>query len=246
MPGYKRCSRQTQTPLSPRRVSQTAGRTDRRPRLPQREAGKGMVWAVPWRARLPGQTQHPFAFMDRAAGTGLRLRSPMVPQTSWARAPALLTSVRCPQTNTTHPPHHCPKVGDQLGSPPEEPSPCRPGSPALDAAAPGSHDPWTAPCGAQRSTLRHPASGRALAWQRMWFLQDSHILQVTPGSGKRPPSRLPHPRPGATSLQRCCRGMTAIWDVCGPSTPRAVQGAQLPADKDLLKVLFSFSFCMGC
>lgn len=104
MLGYKCCSRQTQTPLSPRKASRTAGRTDGQPRLPQQEAEKGMAWAVWGRALLPGQTQHLPAFMDRAAGMGLCLGNPVVPKMSGARAPKCsLTSVWCPQTNTTHP-----------------------------------------------------------------------------------------------------------------------------------------------
>lgn len=66
-----------------------------------------------------------------------------------------------------------------------------PGTPALDT---------------RQSTLRHPASAWAVSWQCTWLLGDSPILQVTPGpaQGKAPSSRLPHPRPRATSLQRCC------------------------------------------
>lgn len=57
--GYKCCSRQTQTPPSPGRVSRTAGRTDRQPHLPRRQAGKGMAQGCASEGSAPGADPAP-------------------------------------------------------------------------------------------------------------------------------------------------------------------------------------------
>lgn len=238
MPGYKCCSRQTQTPLSPSRASRTAGRTDGGTASPATgRQGKAWHTAMPGRARLPGQTQHLSAFVDHTAGTGLRLGSPMVPQRGRVRAPVLFTSVRCSRTNAARPPRHCPPKGGEGLRPPRchvraQPGSSRhPRSPALDA--------WP-------STLQHSASGQAVSWQHTWLLGDSPILQVTPGPAQ---GRAPHPDcPVPGPEQRPCKGAAEEQQPSGTSVvPPPAEHYTGPSRRlRRIKVLFSFSFCTGC
>lgn len=109
-----------------------------------------MAWAVPGRALLPGQTQHLPVFMDRAAGMGLCLGNPVVPQMSGTSAPKCsLTSAWCPQTPPAHeageiraPP--APSREPSAGHPqlqaliaPDSPERCSAGNPPAPSIRPG-------------------------------------------------------------------------------------------------------------
>lgn len=157
---------------SPRKASQTAGRTDRQPCLPQREAGKGMAWAVPGRAQAPGADPAPLCIHGPCSWDRAVPWEPRGSPNEGGKGPS--TARLCAVTPDKHHPPSTPLPPKGVISRAPRQRNCLsaiPGAQRWKPAAPGPHRPWTARCGARQSTLQHSASGRVVGWQHKWLLR---------------------------------------------------------------------------